>query len=88
MAMSLAALQLVASLAVRGTFCGRWVVVDRARCLAEYEGRRNRQSVRRGSLRRETLFGRPEAAAMSRPAVPEPKGLYTAAPEICPLYRH
>jgi hypothetical protein len=56
MAMSLAACYLFASLAVRGTFCGRCVVVDRARPLAVYEGRRDRQSVRRVSLRRGTLF--------------------------------
>jgi hypothetical protein len=48
---------LVVSLAVRGTFYGRCVVVDRARCLAVYEGRRDGQSVRRGLLRRGKISG-------------------------------
>jgi hypothetical protein len=88
MAMSLAAWLLVATLAVRGNFCDRCVVVDRPRCLALYEVRRDRQSVRRGSLRRGTMF-RPRKRLRS-PAPPSPsrRGRYTAAREIRPFYRH
>jgi hypothetical protein len=58
---------------VLGTFCGPCVVVGPARCLAVYEGRRDPQSVRRGSLRRGKL-PTTGAVAVSCPAVPEPTG--------------
>jgi hypothetical protein len=75
-------------LAVRGTFLGRWVVVDPARCLEVYEGRRAPQSFVLGSLPRSTLF-RPRGRRRYRaPLSPSRRGRYNPAPEKRHLYRH
>jgi hypothetical protein len=79
-AISFGARLFVASLAVRGSFLGRRVLIDPARCLSVYEGRRAPQSDLLGCLHRGTMFQNRGQLRCRAPPFRNRRGRYNTAP--------